>query len=65
MKPLIAFLLLLVVTGCASGRVTDDFCLTVQPLRFTQKTIDAMTDDEVADVLKHNEFGAKRCGWMP
>lgn len=55
--------LMLVVTSCASGR--DEWCLLNRPQRPSAAEIAAMSDERVAEVLGHNRYGAKRCGWRP
>lgn len=54
-----------VVTGCASGRATEDYCLIESPYRPSFATVTVMTDAEVAWGLEHNKYGAERCGWKP
>ena len=34
-----------------------------RPMRPSQAEIAAMSDEQVAAVLEHNEFGRKTCGW--
>lgn len=41
------------------------FCDIASPIRLTDATIDAMTDEEVKDALAHNARGAALCGWKP
>ena len=55
---------MIVLTIGASGCVStvSDYCLIAKPHRFTDKTIDAMTDAEVEQELIHNEQYAKLCG---
>jgi len=52
-----------VLAGCQTVPVDGDFCRRNQPLRFSSAQVDAMTDEQVARVLAHNERGAKLCGW--
>lgn len=49
-------------SGCVMGGA-GDACAGWKPVRLDAATIDAMTDRDAADVLAHNEFGAKVCGW--
>ncbi len=51
---------LLIAAGCTT---TGSFCQISKPLRPSDQTIAAMTDDEVKDVLAHNRKGQKLCGW--
>lgn len=63
LKPIFAVTLALLVTGCVTGRGTDTGCAAFRPIYLTVAEIDALTDDSVAQVLAHNETGAKLCGW--
>lgn len=56
-------LLTLALAGCQS--VTPTFCDLAEPIRMSDRTVDAMTDAEVEQVLTHNLTGAKACGWKP
>ncbi len=53
----------LIVFGCASPRGT--YCSIAKPHRFSDATVNAMTDAEVQQELTHNRTGAKLCGWKP
>lgn len=62
-KPLMLFGLLLLtsaVSGCAS-RAVSDICLIMEPHRFSEATINAMTDEEVEQELKYNEIYKAIC----
>ena len=39
--------------------------LYLEPFRPSQATINAMSDQEVADMLAFNLKGKKLCGWKP
>lgn len=52
----------LALSGCVSP---GTFCSIAQPHLFTPQTQAVMTDEEVKQELKHNETGAKLCGWKP
>ncbi len=54
---------LLFLAACTTTKGT--FCAISKPLRPSEATIAAMSDAEVADMLRHNEAGAKLCGWKP
>lgn len=56
---LTSLLLVSAVSGCATA--TSDYCLIAKPHTFNDKTIDAMTDEEVKQELVHNETYAKLC----
>ena len=49
------------VSGCAS-RAVSDMCLIMEPHRFSEATINAMTDEEVEQELKHNAQFKAVCG---
>ncbi len=51
--------MLAILAGCQSSK---SMCWD-KPLRPSQATIDAMSDQEVQDLLEHNEKGAALCGW--
>lgn len=53
---------LLVMAGCQTGG-GGSFCAVSSAHRFTQGTIDAMTDEEARQEVVHNETGEKLCGW--
>lgn len=57
----LALLLLSAVAGCSNG--SGSFCAAAKPHRFSEVTLSAMTDEEIAQELAHNETGAKLCGW--
>lgn len=58
---LIASLILL--TNCAStGPVlTDSFCATEKPILISKS--DVLTKESAREILAHNEYGARKCGW--
>lgn len=58
-----AVLMTFCITGCASPSGT--FCSIAKPHRFSDTTVNAMTDAEVAQELTHNKQGAALCGWKP
>ena len=41
------------------------FCDIAKPIRVTEQTIAAMSDQEVEAALAHNETGRALCGWQP
>lgn len=65
MKAFGALILLLAVTGCASGPpAVADFCVLTggaPPLK--PATVDRLSQDEVDWVLALVENGRERCGW--
>ena len=39
------------------------FCDLSKPIRLSDVAIDNLSDQEVVDILAHNEKGRKLCGW--
>jgi hypothetical protein len=60
-----ACLMLLLASGCGSGRYVNSFCFTESPIRHTAEEIDRLSEAQVRRDLAHNEFGEKHCGWKP
>lgn len=60
----LACLMMLLVTSCAGG-VHDSFCLTQTPHRFADKSVSAMTTEEVRQEVEYNRYGQEQCGWKP
>lgn len=58
-----AIFALIAIAGCTSPR--GSFCAVSDPIRLSSQAIDAMSDDEVKDVLAHNRLGQRLCGWRP
>lgn len=54
---------LLFLAACTTTKGT--FCAISKPLRPSEATIAAMSDAEVADMLRHNEAGRALCSWRP
>ena len=52
------------LAGCASAP-RGTFCSIAKPHRFSDATVNAMTDQEVAQELTHNKQGTALCGWKP
>lgn len=70
MKPSVALMLLVMLsaTGCDRGGPapapsTGEFCKISRPIYFDPA--DRMTRTTEAEIIKHNEVGAKLCGWKP
>lgn len=55
--------LLIALSGCQT--VSGTFCAIASPIRLSDQAVDAMSDQEVKDVLAHNRKGQKLCGWKP
>ena len=48
-------------SGCASN---PDWCLTNEPYRpGSVAELNALSDENVEQLLTKNQFGAKNCGW--
>ncbi len=64
---------LVALLGCAlavSGAACQttprgSFCEIAKPLRFSQKAQDAMSADEVRDLLTFLQTGQALCNWQP
>ncbi|TXN41700.1 hypothetical protein FV232_17110 [Methylobacterium sp. WL30] len=68
MKPVVlAAVLAAALAGCVTsgGSPGGSFCETARPQRPSRSEIQAMTPARQREVLAHNEFGAKACGWRP
>ncbi len=68
MRPVVmAALLAVALGGCVTtgGSPGGAFCETARPQRPSRAEISAMTPVRQREVLAHNEFGAKACGWRP
>jgi hypothetical protein len=52
--------------GCASGGPAtsgDSFCAVARPMYVSKD--DVLTEPLARDILSHNEYGARKCGWKP
>lgn len=56
-------LILVTLVGCTTTP-GGTFCVG-KPHRFSDATVNVMTDAEVAQELAHNKQGAALCGWKP
>jgi hypothetical protein len=52
------------LVGCQTTS-KGSFCQIAKAHRPSQAAIDALTDDQVRDLLAHNRKGAALCGWKP
>jgi ABC-type uncharacterized transport system substrate-binding protein len=57
-KALIVFVLLL-LAGCAH----TGFCSIAKPHRFSDATVNIMSEEEVKQELAYNKTGKELCGW--
>jgi hypothetical protein len=49
------------IAGCAT--TSGDFCDVASAIR--PSVDDSVTDGTKRQIIAHNEFGAKVCGWKP
>lgn len=62
MKWTIALLLsVTLVSGCVTSGPSE--CAGWKPIRLAQQSIDALTDQDAAEILAHNVFGRERGCW--
>lgn len=54
---------LVALAGCQTAK--GSFCAISHPIRLSQKTIAALSDAEVAQVLAFNKKGQRLCHWKP
>lgn len=65
-KIIAAVLLTNAVAGCAAGRATTEAaCSGFKPIRPTTADVGAISDKLAGQILDHNAFGARACGWRP
>jgi len=55
---------LLALASCQTVPASG-FCDIAKPIRLSPEQIDKLTDEQVRQVLGHNQRGAKLCGWKP
>jgi hypothetical protein len=60
-----ALILAGVLALAACTTPSGSFCDIAKPLRPSPAAIDAMTDAEVAAMLRHNKRGQAICNWKP
>ena len=58
---LMMFVVGITATSCASGHATN--CAGWKPIRPTSQDANIMSDALVDQIVEHNEFGARVCGW--
>ncbi|HEV2570930.1 MAG TPA: hypothetical protein VGU72_04270 [Beijerinckiaceae bacterium] len=58
----LALALLIASASLMNGCATDP-CAGWRPINPSRQ--DALTDGTADQVLSHNRFGAKQCGWLP
>lgn len=62
-KVLIAVCAFFALTACTTTK--GSFCQISSPIRMSADTIDHLQDDEIGDLVAHNEKGERLCGWKP
>ncbi len=55
----------LLSSACVNGGGNPDGCAGWKPIILTDAAIEALSEDEAAEVLAHNEFGYERGCWKP
>lgn len=60
-KVLLLFAMLFAVAGCVTTGRND--CAGWKPIRLAPQSIDALTDQDAAEILAHNVFGRERGCW--
>lgn len=51
------------IAGCATTTAPGDFCLVAKPIR--PSVDDTVTDGTKRQIVAHNTYGARSCGWRP
>ena len=59
----LTFAVLVLLAGCQTAKGT--FCDIAKPIRVAPEQVDQLTDDQVAQILAHNQKGAALCRWRP
>ena len=62
--------ILAIVTSCVSGpaassQTTKLSCAGWKPICLTSKEVDTLSNLSYNQILEHNLFGHKQCGWEP
>lgn len=58
---LTAFLILLASCTTSGPAAIDSFCETEKPILVGKS--DVLTKETAREILAHNEYGARKCGW--
>lgn len=58
---------LMLISACLAGCATNDgnLCDGWKPIIVSESDMKTMSDSTKRQILSHNEFGEKRCGWKP
>lgn len=62
---LIKPLILLLILACLPGCVTRNNCAGFKPIRPVQSDIETLDPQTKRQILAHNTFGQRQCGWAP
>lgn len=67
MGTLVRFFALFAMISIAACTTTPSgsFCDIASPMRPSAAAVDAMTDEQVAAMLAHNNRGERLCSWRP
>lgn len=52
-----------IVSGCATTTSTGDFCVVASPIR--PAASDQVDDMTKRQIVSHNDYGSRACGWRP
>ncbi len=63
MKWTIALLLSVTLVGGCAVNGQNSACAGWKPIRLAPQSIDALTDQDAAEILAHNVFGRERGCW--
>lgn len=58
--------LMLLVSGCAVGSaMTADLCAGFKPFYVDEHDVLIVSDRLARQIVEHNEYGERQCGWQP
>jgi hypothetical protein len=57
--------LMLTVSACGNGPVSPNLCAGWEPIRPTPADMKVMSSELVMQVLSHDQYGQRLCGWSP
>jgi hypothetical protein len=61
MAKAVSLIAVLLLTGCVT--TGGNFCDIAKPIR--PSNVATLSDNDVAEMLAHNEKGQRLCGWRP
>lgn len=62
-KAIAALAICTALAACTTPKA--GFCSVASPIRLSDTAVDALSDQEVARILSHNETGRSLCSWRP